>query len=370
MNWVSLAQILGGLALLVLGGELLVRGASALARRVGISPLVVGLTVVSAATSAPELAVSVGAVLDGQTDLAIGNIVGSNTANVLLIVGVAALIVPLVVTRQGRRIDVPALVLFSIAALVMSLDGRISSLDGVLLIMALISYTALIVLKSRRDTAGASERAADDDAEVLQNPWLSAGLVLGGVLALVVGSKLLVSGATAVALAFGISGLVVGLTVVAIGTSTPELASAIAAVRRGEVDIAIGNAVGSCLFNIGMVLGLPALLVPGGLAVPTAAIALDLPLMLAAAVTLVPMVFTGYQIARWEGSLLTLLYASYVTYMVLDAAGHDAQEGFSAVMLIFVLPTIAIALLGLVVYELGVRAGRSQVEAEVNSYSP
>lgn len=355
MDVLDIVRILAGLVLLVLGGELLVRGASALATRVGLSPLVVGLTVVAIATSAPELAVTTGAVLSGETDLAVGNVVGSNIANVLLILGLAAVLLPMTVTRRLVKLDVPFLGILSIGLLVLSLDGMISTLDGLLLLTVWIAHTVLAVWFSRRDQAG----LARPDLTALMSVPRSLGLVGVGVVLLVAGSQLLVDGAVGIATSLGVSGLVVGLTVVAVGTSTPEIVASLVAVRRGEGDIAVGNAVGSCLANIGLVLGLPAMLA-AGLPVPAAAVALDIPLMIAAALALLPVVFTGFVIARWEGLLFLGLYLSYTAYVVLDATGHDAQRGFSSVMLLFVLPLVALTLVLLAVFEAGVIRGRRQ----------
>lgn len=345
--------------LLVGGGELLVRGASALASRAGISPLVVGLTVVAFATSAPELAVTVDAVLGGQTDLAIGNVVGSNIANVLLILGISAVVVPLVVHTQVVRVDVPVMVGLSGLALLLALDGSLGRLDGLLLLSLLVAHSVLAVVVSRRDAdEPATARASRGPGVVV-----SVVLVAVGVALLVLGARLLVAGAVSIATALGVSGLVVGLTVVAVGTSLPELATSIIAALRGERDMAVGNIVGSCIFNIGVVLGLPALLVPGGegLEVPGAALALDIPLMIAAAVALAPVAFTGFTVARWEGTLFVLLYAAYVGYVVLDATGHDALEGFSLAMAVFVLPLVGVALVATTSYELGRWAQRREL---------
>ena len=164
----------------------------------------------------------------------------------------------------------------------------------------------------------------------------------------------------AIATGFGVSSLVIGLTVVAIGTSLPELATSIAAVLRGERDLAVGNIVGSNIFNIGVVLGLPAIFFPAGIPVPDAAISLDIPLMIAAAVALVPIAFTGFTIARWEGAVFVGLYVAYTVYLILAAVAHDALRGFSIVMLFFVLPLLAVTLIAVTAYEVGLRRGRRE----------
>jgi len=349
---VDIGLVIAGLALLIGGGEALVRGASTFATRVGISPLVIGLVVVSAATSAPELAVTVGAVLEGEPGLAVGNVIGSNIANILLILGVSAVVSPLVIKRQVVRFDIPVMLGISVLLLVVSLDGRIGLLDGVLLLAGLVFHAVLSIVTGRREAL--DETITPAEMPLNSKPvslWLAAVLVVAGVGLLVFGAQTLVTGAVNIALDLGISSLVVGLTVVAIGTSLPELATSIVALRRGERDMAVGNIVGSNIFNIGLVLGLPAIIFGDGIPVPSAAIALDMPLMLAAALALLPIAFTGFIIARWEGSLFVLLYVAYLLYVVLASTEHDAATGFTTIMLWFVLPLVGITLIAVTAYE-------------------
>jgi len=357
----DIALVVGGLILLVAGGEALVRGASTLAVRAGISPLVVGLVVVSAATSAPELAVTVGAVLSGEPDIALGNVVGSNIANILLILGISALVLPLVIKRQIVRFDLPVMLGMSILLVVVSLDGEIGLLDGVLLLAGLIVHAVMSIVIGRREVAAGVEGAGTAPIPVPGKPvplWLAVTLLIVGIGLLVLGAQFLVDGAVSIATGLGVSSLVVGLTVVAIGTSLPELATSIIAVRRGERDMAVGNIVGSNIFNIGMVLGLPAIIFGQGIPVPAAAIALDLPLMVAAAIALVPIAFTGFVIARWEGGLFVALYVAYTLYLILASTQHAALDGFTDVMLWFVLPLIALTLVVFTAFEVGVIRGR------------
>lgn len=380
MELLDVGRIVLGVILLVGGGELLVRGSASLATRAGLSSLVVGLTVVAAATSAPELAVTVDAVLGGETGLAIGNVVGSNIVNILFILGISALVAPLVVRRVLVRMDVPVLIGISVLTLIFALDGRISRVEGAVLLALLVAHAVLAVVVSRRskdtadvstDGAGAVAAAEDtaedaaDGASSQKGPGLlvSILLVAGGVGLLVLGARVLVTGAVNIASAMGVSGLVVGLTVVAIGTSLPELTTSVIATVRGERDIAVGNIVGSCIFNLGMVLGMPALIAPGGegLDIPAPAIALDIPLMIAAAVALAPVVFTGYRVGRREGGLFVALYLAYVGFLVLDATRHEALEGFTTVMVLLVLPLVVLTLVGTVGFDLGRRRERRQV---------
>lgn len=358
--------IIAGLVLLILGGEALVRGASTLAAKVGISPLVIGLVVVSAATSAPELAVTVGAVLRGEPDLALGNVVGSNIVNILLILGLSAIVLPLIIKRQLVRFDIPVMVGLSVLLLILSLDGQIGLLDGVLLLGGLVAHTVISIVVSRREVTAHVEGAGTALVPTPEKPvplWLAAISLVAGIGLLVLGAQLLVDGAVSIALNLGLSSLVVGLTIVAVGTSLPELATSIIAVRRGERDMAVGNIVGSNIFNIGMVLGLPAIIFGQGIPVPAAAIAFDLPVMLAAAIALLPIAFTGFVIARWEGSLFVLLYVAYTVYLVLASTAHDALEGFTDVMVWFVLPLLAITLIAVTAYEVGVLRGRRTAES-------
>lgn len=371
MQVLDVVFVIAGLALLMVGGELLVRGASALAQKIGISPLIVGLIVVSAATSAPELAVTVGAVLNGEPGLAVGNVVGSNIINILVILGLSAIVVPLVVKRQLVRFDIPVMVGLSVLLLLVSLDGRVSVLDGLLLLAGLVVHSVLSILVGRREARRAVDLSLPSTPTtapitIITPVKLPLALLflVGGVGLLVLGAQLLVDGAVNIATGFGVSSLVVGLTVVAIGTSLPELAASLAAVRRKETDIAVGNIVGSNIFNIGMVLGVPAMLFGQGIPVPAPAIALDMPLMIAAAVALVPIAFTGFIIARWEGGLFVALYIAYATYLVLAATTHDALAGFTELMLIFVLPLVGITLIVLAAFEVRrVRRRRARDEA-------
>lgn len=366
MDLLDVGRVVLGLVLLIAGGEALVRGASTLATRLGIAPLVVGLVIVSAATSAPELSVTVGAVLAGDPDLAVGNVVGSNIANVLLILGISALILPLIVKRQLVRFDLPVMVGITILLLALALDGEISQLDGVLLFAAAAVHVALSFWFSKRDPElvdAVDVPAPPARLSPLMQALVAVVLVLVGIGLLVLGANFLVTGASNIAASFGVSSLVIGLTVVAIGTSLPELATSIIAVRRGERDIAVGNIVGSNIFNIGVVLGVPAMIFPAGIPVAASAVALDLPLALAASIALVPIAFTGFAIARWEGGMFVVLYVAYTVYLILNAVQHDALSGFTTVMVFFVLPLVAITLIAVTAYEVGYLKGKRRAQA-------
>lgn len=350
MTAAALIPLVLGLILLTVGAEALVRGASSLARAVGISPLVVGLTVVAYGTSAPELAVGVQASLAGQGDIAVGNVVGSNIFNVLLILGLSALITPLVVAQQLVRREVPLMVGVSIALLLMVLDGMLGRVEGSLLAMGAGGYTVFTVRESRRESRavreeyekefGGSESAGTSPAKLT----LQVGLLLVGLAMLVFGARQLVEGAVSIARTLGVSELVIGLTIVAAGTSLPEVATSVMAAIRGERDIAVGNVVGSNIFNILLILGLSGALAPSGLAVAPSVSAFDLPVMIAVAAACLPIFFTGHLIARWEGGLFLAYYIAYVTWIVLEASQHDALAPFSAAMLWFVLPLTAVTI--------------------------
>jgi cation:H+ antiporter len=343
MDMLTIGLFLVGLVLLIGGAELLVRGASTLATALRISPLVIGLTIVAYGTSAPELAVSVQSGVAGQGDLALGNVVGSNIFNVLFILGLSATIAPLVVSRQLVRRDVPLMIGVSFILLLLALDGRIGRLDGLLLFAGAMSYTAYTVIQSRREPQPPADTAPDQHPPA---PWsVQVALVLVGLGMLVLGSRWLVNGAVVFAETLGVSELIIGLTIVAAGTSLPEVATSVLATLRGERDIAVGNVVGSNIFNVLSVLGLTGLVSPAAISVSGAALAFDIPVMLAVAVACLPIFFTGYLIARWEGLLFLGYYVAYTLYLVLNATHHDTLPLFNTVMLLFVLPLTAITLL-------------------------
>ena len=353
LRLMNLLLFISGLAALVLGASLLVRGASKLALSLGISPLVVGLTVVAFGTSAPEVAVSVGAVLDGNPDIAIGNVVGSNIFNVLFILGISALITPLVVNSQLIRQEVPIMIGTSLLLLALGLDGTLSFWDGGVLLALLVVYTVFLVAQSRRESKAASAASAANDETPLPaaaRAWddrLLAQIVLivAGLVALVFGSDWLVTASIAFAKTLGVSDLVIGLTIVAAGTSMPEVATSITAAIKGELDIAVGNVVGSNTFNILGCLGVSGL-VSGdlGLAMAPSLLAFDIWVMIAVALACLPVFLSGREIARWEGAVFTAYYAAYVAYLVLAAQQHDALKMFSTTMLSFVLPITLITM--------------------------
>lgn len=345
---------IGGLAALVAGAALLVRGASLLALRLGLSPLVVGLTVVAFGTSAPEMAVSTGAVLSGQGGLAVGNAVGSNTFNVLFILGLAALITPLAVHRQVIRQEAPIMIGAAVLLIVLGLDGELGLVDALLLLALLMAYTVFLVRQSRAEPAASGpDEFAEELRPAASGRWdatlpAQVGLILVGLALLVLGSEGLVRAAVSFARALGLSEVIIGLTIVAAGTSLPEVAASVMASLKGERDIAVGNVVGSCIFNIFGVVGLSALVASlgGGTALPLPpdVARFDLWVMLAALVACLPVFLTSREIARWEGGLFLAYYVAYTAYLVLAAQRHDGAQAFGDAMLGFVVPLTIVTL--------------------------
>ncbi len=346
MAWLG---IVGGLVVLVGGAEVLVRGASGLALRFGISPLVIGLTVVAFGTSAPELAVSIQSGLSGRDDIALGNVVGSNIFNVLAVLGVAALITPLVVQQQLVRFDVPLVIGLSLLLLVMASDGRIGRFDGLLLASGLVVYTVFTIRQSRRESAEIRNEYERQFGVASAGPFkkmlLQVAFILAGLALLVLGAHWLVNGAVSIARSLEVSDVVIGLTIVAAGTSFPELATSVVAAARGERDIAVGNVIGSSIFNLLGIVGIASLVTPGGLAAAPSLVQLDIPVMIAVAFACLPIFAAGHRIDRWEGVLFLGYYTAYVTYLVLAATQQPALKPFSTVMLAFVLPLTAVTLL-------------------------
>lgn len=346
----DLLLFIAGLSALFVGANALVHGASKLALSLNISPLVVGLTVVAFGTSAPEMAVSTSAVINDQADIAIGNVVGSNIFNVLFILGLSSLLAPLIVHSQLIRQEVPIMVGTVLLLIALSMDGIISVLDGGLLFSLMMAYVVFLVRQSRNVPA---DQTAEFDAELIKpqpSSWdakrpVQIGLIAVGLLLLVMGSEWLVSASISFAKQLGISDLVIGLTIVAAGTSMPEVAASLAAAFKGERDIAVGNVVGSNIFNVLGCLGLGGLVAgTAGMAVAPAILTFDLWVLTAVSLACLPIFLSGREIARWEGAVFLVYYMAYVTYMIMSANAHDALPHLSNVMLSFVLPLTIITL--------------------------
>lgn len=341
----SVLLVLTGLALLTAGGEAFVRGASRFAASLGLSPLLVGLTIVALGTSSPEIAVVLDAALSGSPGIALGNVVGSNVCNVLLILGAGAVVRALAVSSRVVRLDVPIMIGASALVLALGWNGRLGRLEGIALIALLLVYVAFLVRQERRAWEPREKKAQPSDRGGVLG---YAAWMIGGLGLLAGGARLVVDGGSDLAIQMGASELVVGLTVVALGTSLPEFATVVVAARRGETDFAVGNVVGSNVINLLGVLGLAALVAPGGIPVPIAALSFDLPIMIAVAVACLPIFFTGREIARWEGSVFLGYYVAYVMFLVLDETGHEALPLYELAFQWFVLPLTVITLAVLV----------------------
>jgi cation:H+ antiporter len=340
-----------GLVFMIVGAELLVRGASRLAMMLGVSPLVVGLTVVAFGTSAPELAVSFKAALADQASICVGNVVGSNIFNVLFILGLSSLVVPLVVAPQLIRLDLPLVIAASTLALVLGVDGSFNRVDGIIFFAGLLAYIAHAIYSSRQTalTEIPSDTPvvplAEQGRPLAMRILIDIGLILGGLALLVVGANWLVETAVSFAKWFGVSELVIGLTIVSAGTSLPEVVTSLVAGLKGERDIAVGNVVGSNLFNILGVLGLSAIVAPSGLEVSEKLLFFDVPVMIVVAIIALPIFVTGKVISRGEGVALLGFYVAYTLYLILDATQDSRLPMFGQAMLYGAIPLATFALL-------------------------
>lgn len=312
---------LAGLVVLVAGAEILVRGASRLAAALRISPLVIGLTVVAFGTSAPEVAVSVTAALRGEGDVAVGNVVGSNIVNVLLILGASALISPLAVRAALIRRDVPLMIGVSALVPLLLWNDRVGRVEGMLLVAGLVAWVVLLVRWSRAESKDiAEEYAKEFGVPPPASAARTAGnalLVLAGLALLVAGARWLLAGAIEIARHAGLDERTIGLTLVAVGTSLPEIAASILAAWRGERDIAVGNVVGSNMFNVLAVLGTSAAVSPSGITSSPQMLRFDVPVMLLAAAVCLPLAWTGSRVSRLEGALLLSGYVAYTAALLL-----------------------------------------------------
>jgi len=341
-------MLIGGGVLLVVGAEGLVRGASRLAASMGIPPIIIGLTVVALGTSSPELAVGISSSLGGNADIAMGNVVGSNIFNVLFILGVTAIISPLVVHERIIFFEVPLMIFVSLLLLVFSIGGNLNRIEGIILIVGLIAYMLFLIRQSRRENAAVTAEYAAEFSEADKTPSTIARdviFVLVGLGLLVTGSELFVGGATEIAEALGVSQLVIGLTIVAIGTSLPEVATSILASLKGERDIAVGNVVGSNIFNILAVLGISSAVSGSGIAAADVAVRFDIPIMTGVAVITAPIIFSRREVSRWEGVLFVGYYFAYTAYLILDASGNSHAGNFRVAMLGVVVPVTCLVVL-------------------------
>lgn len=345
-------QIVAGLIALIVGGELLVRGASAIATAMRIPPLIIGLTVVAFGTSAPELGVSLQAAYAGSVDVAVGNVIGSNVFNVLFVLGLSALFSPLIVSSQLIRFDVPLMIGASILTWWLARDGGLSRLDGVWLFGLLVVYLMMCFVNGRRKSPAAAsslptaELVEQTESAAPRRLPLQFVFMVAGLVGLTFGAKWLVGGAVSVATWLGVSQLIIGLTIVAIGTSLPEIVTSVVATIRGERDIAVGNVVGSNLFNLGCVLGISSMVAPNGIPVGPEAVAFDMPVMIAVAAICFPIFFTGQIIARWEGALFLVYYLAYTTLLIVSQTHPSLAEQYRWVLGFIVLPATLLTIAG------------------------
>jgi len=317
----SALLLLFGLVALIAGAELVVRCGSRLARRIGIPPIVVGLTVVSLGTSAPELAVGIDAVSSGAGSLAVGNIAGTNIVNLLLILGLSAMIRPISLGLQTLKLDLPAMAVAAVLLSLLALDGSLSVLDGVLMFSLAIVYSLLLLVAVRRESARVLEEFAEEYPEARRGgvgPTVVQLLgLLAGIVVIVVGADWLVDGAVDIAEAAGVSDAFIGLTIIAIGTSAPELATTIISTIRGDRDIAIGNLIGSSTYNLTIIMGASLFFAPGFVPLGPDLIYIDLPAMALVSLVCIPVFLTGRRVSRAEGIAFVTAYAAFLTYLLL-----------------------------------------------------
>lgn len=321
--FMALGSSLLGLVVLLVGAELVTRGGSRFAARLGVPPLVVGLTIVAVGTSAPELAVGIDAVLHGNGGLAVGNIAGTNVVNILLILGLSALLLPLRLRLQTLRVDLPAMMIAALAMLAMSLDGRFTRPEGALLVAGGVLYTLLVLRSVRRETRTMRRRSADGHGRDggRGSLFVAFTALVAGIGVIVLGADWFVDGTVALARMWGVSDSFIGLTVVAIGTSAPEFVTTIVSTLRGQRDIAVGNLMGSSVYNIFVILGLTCLVPAAGIPVSPELVRVDIPVMVAVALLCAPVFYSNSRVSRLEGGLYVATYVGYLGYLLATRTG-------------------------------------------------
>jgi len=344
-----------GLIALIWGAEILVRSSSKLAASLGVSKLVIGLTVVAFGTSAPELAVGIEAGLMDQPDILMGNVIGSNLTNTLLILGLAALIIPLQVHKNLIRFDLPVMITSTVILILLSLNNIITFWECVILFACLIIYLFALVRFSGKS------RLTDEEIVEAGSPWLNGLLSLGGLVLLIAGARWMVESATIFALMAGVSELVIGLTIVAIGTSLPEIVTSILAAVRGEKDLAVGSIVGSNILNILSVIGIAGLFI-SGIPVQDSLLEVEYIILLAVSVICFPIFFTGRRIKRVEGAIFLTSYILYLFYLYLDSASSTFMPSFIQSVLYGFVPLVILYVLVALIIEF-----RSKNETETTS---
>jgi cation:H+ antiporter len=355
----TILLFIAGLIILILGADLLVRGASRLAAAFGVSPLAIGLTIVALGTASPEIAVSIQAAASGQADLTLGNVLGSNIFNILFILGLTSIVAPIVIAKQLIRKDAPIMLGVSLLVLTLAFDGNLGAMDGAILVFLLVLYTVFALKQSGSESTKVQNEYAEEYAQkqprTTRNSVGNIVFVLLGLGLLILGSNWLVDSAVQIAKTLGVSELIIGLTIVAVGTSLPEVATSVIAALKGESDIAVGNAVGSNIFNLLGVLGIGTLASPDGISVTAHVLQLDFPVMVFVALVTLPVFYIDSRISRAEGVLLLAYYVMYVTYIILEVAYSPALASLE-VFIAFVVPITFIALV-----VVAVRSSRSKV---------
>ena len=339
---------IAGLALLIGGADLFLKAVDHFGLKWGVSPLIMGLTVVAFATGAPELAISLQAAANGSADLVLGNIIGSNIANILLILGVAGLIKPLFITRRIIRVDVPIVIAASILLYVLSLDGILTKLDGVLLLGALSAYSVFMFFQIKRHREEEVFEYEEDKEELGKGLFFytkNVTFLVAGLALIVVGSDWMVDGAVEIARVLGLSELVIGLTIVSIGTSLPEIATSISSAIKNKTEIAVANVMGSNLYNILLTVGLTLVIAPNVLKVSDAAVELDMPFMIAVSMACLPIFYSGFTLSKIDSILYLFYYMAYLGYLVLDATHNPLLPAFGHIMIWFVVPITLIYIL-------------------------
>jgi cation:H+ antiporter len=313
----SALLIVAGLAGLLVGADLLVRGAAGLASHLGVRPIVIGLTVVALGTSLPELAIGIDAVRQGSPGLAVGNIVGANLVSILLILGLSALIRPIAFERRTLRFELPAMTVASLALWLLARDGKLSRVDGTILCLGGAAFTAGIIWTSRKESAPVREDYASRSERGRRGPLLRVLALVAGIGLVLVGAEFLVDGSIEVARSLEVSEATLGLTVIAIGTCSPELVTTLTSTIRGDRDIAIGNLLGSTVYNIAVILGITVLVAPADLQIPQEVIAADLLVLAVVGLITVPVLLTGHRISRLEGGAFVAAYLGYLGWLTL-----------------------------------------------------
>ncbi|MDX1673092.1 MAG: calcium/sodium antiporter, partial [Balneolaceae bacterium] len=308
-------------------------------------PIVIGVTVVAFATSSPEIAVSLDAAVGGKTELALGNVIGSNIANILLILGASAVISSIQVQHRIIWVEVPVMVGITLLVYLLALDQVLGMWDGIVLLLVFAGFIGFQIYETLKIKRPSLRTDETEEMSAGKPAWIQGVYTCIGIVLLIFGAKWLVDSSIILAREWGLSELIIGLSVIALGTSLPELATSVVAAWKKESDISVGNVVGSNIFNLLLVLAISAMFASGGLKVSSAALSLDFPFLIAVSVACLPIFFTGHEIARWEGYLFLSYYVAYMTYLILDTTQHELLPLFSTVMLLFVAPITVLTLI-------------------------